>query len=82
MLFYYIQIKDRHDPGVNIRGKATVASFNEAGGSNEHLDWLIIDLNAAKIIETINALKINANESTHTALLMLRVKQVTYETKI
>ena len=32
MLFYYVQIKDRHDPGVNIRGKASVASFSEAGG--------------------------------------------------
>ena len=34
-------------------------------GSKEHLDWLIIDSNAAKIIKTINALKINANESTY-----------------
>ena len=34
-------------------------------GSKEHLDWLIIDLNAVKIIKTINALKINVNESTH-----------------
>ena len=72
MLFYYVQIKDRHDPGVNIREKASVASINEAGdsrggdeistrgeewdfneagaGSNGHLAWLIIDLNAAKII--------------------------------
>ena len=33
MLFYYVQIKDRHDPGVNIRGKANVASVNEAKGS-------------------------------------------------
>ena len=30
MLFYYVQIKDRHDPGVNIREKARVASVNEA----------------------------------------------------
>ena len=34
-------------------------------GSKEHLDWLIIDLNAVKIIKTINALKINVNEITH-----------------
>ena len=34
-------------------------------GSKEHLDWFIIDLNEAKIIETINAHKINANGSTH-----------------
>ena len=33
MLFYYVQIKDRHDPGVNIREKASVASINEAGDS-------------------------------------------------
>ena len=33
MLFYYVQIKDRHDPGVNIREKARVASIIEAGGS-------------------------------------------------
>ena len=26
MLFYYVQIKDRHDPGVNIREKASIAS--------------------------------------------------------
>ena len=75
---YYVQIKDRHDPGVNIRKKASVASINEAGDSSTaggvgcsetlsrdfrgqnalrkilgpkgHLDWLIIDLNVAKII--------------------------------
>ena len=34
MLFYYVQIKDRHDPGVNIREKASIASINEAGGSS------------------------------------------------
>ena len=34
MLFYYVQIKDRHDPGVNIREKARVASIIEAGGSS------------------------------------------------
>ena len=34
-------------------------------GSKEHLDWLIIDSNAAKIVETINAHKINAIGSTH-----------------
>ena len=33
MLFYYVQIKDRHDPGVNIRGKASIASVNKVGGS-------------------------------------------------
>ena len=32
MLFYYVQIKDRHDPGINISEKATVASVNKAGG--------------------------------------------------
>ena len=81
MLFYYVQIKDRHDPGVNIREKASIESVNEVGcssgggvrgvgwgaetlsrdfrgqnalkkllGPKGHLDWLIIDLNAAKII--------------------------------
>ena len=79
MLFYYVQIKDRHDPGVNIREKASVPNINKAGGSSGgtgrggcpetvsrdfrgqnalkkllgpkgHLDWLIIDLNASKII--------------------------------
>ena len=34
MLFYYVQIKDRHDPGVQIREKASVASINKAGGSS------------------------------------------------
>ena len=34
MLFYYVQIKYRHDPGVNIREKASVASINKAGGSS------------------------------------------------
>ena len=34
MLFYYVQIKDRHDPGVNIKEKASVASVIEAGGSS------------------------------------------------
>ena len=34
MLFYYIQIKDSHDPGVNIREKARVASINKAEGSS------------------------------------------------
>ena len=33
MLFYYVQIKDRDDPAVNIRRKASVASFNKAEGS-------------------------------------------------
>ena len=87
MLFYYVQIEDRHDPGVNIRGKASVVSTKLGAlgvrcsetlsrdftwqspqrkllGSKEHLDWLIIDSNAAKIIETVNAQKINANGST------------------
>ena len=78
MLLYYVQINSRHDPGVNIREKASVARVNEAGGSSRrgdgvsseilsrdfrgqnalrkllgpkgHLDWLTIDLNAAKII--------------------------------
>ena len=35
MLFYYVQIKDRLDPGVNIRRKANVASVNKAVGSGE-----------------------------------------------
>ena len=35
MLFYHVQIKDRHDPGVNIREKASVASISEAGGSSK-----------------------------------------------
>ena len=34
MLFYYVQIKDRHDPGVNIREKASVPNINKAGGSS------------------------------------------------
>ena len=63
-----------------IRGKASVASVNGAGGAllgerkpikfsgfKERLDWLETDLNAAKIItvQTINAQKINVNGSTH-----------------
>ena len=35
-------------------------------GSKEHLNWLIIDLNAAEIIfKTINTHKINVNGSAH-----------------
>ena len=34
-------------------------------GSKEHLDWLIIDSEAVKVIETTNAHKINVNGSTH-----------------
>ena len=49
-------------PEINIRGKSSVASVNGPGGSGggektnkfsgtkERLDWLKIDLNAAKII--------------------------------
>ena len=33
MLFYYVQIKDRHDPGVNIREKASIVSISKAGCS-------------------------------------------------
>ena len=33
MLFYYVQMKDRHDPGVNTREKASVVSINKVGGS-------------------------------------------------
>ena len=33
MKFYYVQIKDRHDPGVSIRKNLSVASVNKAGGS-------------------------------------------------
>ena len=35
MLFYFVQINDKHDPGVNIREKASKASINKAGGSRE-----------------------------------------------
>ena len=45
----------------DVRGQSPIRKFL---GSKEHLDWLIIDSNAAKIIETINAHKINANGST------------------
>ena len=34
MLYYCVQIKERHDPGVNIREKVSIASFNKAGGSS------------------------------------------------
>ena len=34
MLVCYVQIKDRHDPGVNIREKASIVSVNEVGGSS------------------------------------------------
>ena len=34
MLFYYVQIKDRYDPGVNIREKASIASVNKVGCSS------------------------------------------------
>ena len=34
MLFYFVHIKDKHDPGVNIREKANVASVNKARGSS------------------------------------------------
>ena len=87
MLLYHVLIKDRYDPGVNIREKASAASANRAGGllgagcsetlslwagilgepqrkpqsplrklagSKEHLDWLKIDLNVAKIITAQN----------------------------
>ena len=33
MLFYYVQKKDRHDPGVNIREKPSIASVNKDRGS-------------------------------------------------
>ena len=33
MLFYYVQEKDRHDAGVNIREKPSVASVNKDRGS-------------------------------------------------
>ena len=76
-MLFYVQIKDRHDSGVNICRKASVGLWGGCSetlsrdfrgqsplrkllGSKEHLDWFIIDLNEAKIIETINAHKINA----------------------
>ena len=34
MLFYYVQINDRHDPGVNIREKASIVSISKAGCSS------------------------------------------------
>ena len=58
-------------PGVNIvGGKWNIASVNRAwGGSGGvlHLDWLKIDLNAAKIItvQDYKHQKTNVNESTH-----------------
>ena len=54
-------------------------------GPKGHLDWLIIDLNVAKII-TVSDNKCTKNQCewkyTYTAMLMLRVKQVTYETQV
>ena len=52
-------------------------------GAKEHLDWLNIDLNAAKklLFKIINSQKINMNGSTY-IVVKLRVKQVKYETKI
>ena len=34
MLFYYVQEKDRHDAGINIREKPSVASVNKDRGSH------------------------------------------------
>ena len=34
MQFYCVQIKERHDPGVNIREKVSITSANKAGGSS------------------------------------------------
>ena len=47
--------------------------------SKEHLDWLKIDLDAAKILlfKTICGQNINVNGSTHT-VLKLRVEQAKY----
>ena len=51
--------------GVNIRGKANVASVNGAVGSG-HLDWLKVDLNPKQLLfKTVHAQKINVNGSTH-----------------
>ena len=66
-------------PEINIRGNSSVASINGAKGSGgrektnkfsgtkERLDWLKIDLNAAKIIivQECKHIKINMNGSTH-----------------
>ena len=53
-------------------------------GSKEHLDWLKIDLNGAKII-AVPGYKGTKNycewKYTYT-MLKLRIKQVTYESKI
>ena len=38
MLLYYVQINGRHEPGVKIREKASVARVNEAGGSSRRGD--------------------------------------------
>ena len=43
-----------------------VGPLRKVSGFKEHLNWLKIDLNAAKIIfKTINRQKINVNGSTH-----------------
>ena len=43
-----------------------VEPLRKFSGSNGHLNWLKIDLNAGKIIfKTINTHKINVNESAH-----------------
>ena len=66
-------------PEINIRGNSSVASINGAKGSGggektnkfsgtkERLDWLKIDLNAAKIIivQECKHIKINMNGSTN-----------------
>ena len=73
MLFYYVQIKERHDSGV-IMGEKVSIETKGGGGCSEalsrdfrgqsalrklfspkrHLDWFIIDLNAAKIITVLD----------------------------
>ena len=50
-------------------------------GSKEHLDWLKIDLNAAKIIAVLDY-KTHKTIKMEVHIYSVKVKQVTYESKI
>ena len=67
------------DPTREFRGRITLRKFL---GSKEHLDWLKIDYNAAKITTVQDYNKKNWFEGKYTyTVLKLRVKQVIYESK-
>ena len=58
MLFYYVQEKDRHDAGVNIREKPSVASVNKdrgsrVGGRGECSETLSRDFRGQNVLRTL-----------------------------